>query len=298
LCGSEYDIAFDRHDKSVALASPVEGVSGPELAFIPGQLNSEWRSDSHGRIVGGAVEFTEEKDFFELLPPLNMLDINDPRNDKVVQKKVRGILSGRMKKRDIFQLGGEFVARLHMENGISYGHFMKFKPSDRIRLLRLREHKPYLFTERIPLSDEAIRNSVLFRNMLLREDRPLYMGAAQPTSLGFIEETPSMTDLLEGAPGVVAEGEVGAITKKAVDFLARVRDSQTVMSRKSRKKKVCDYCSCYFTSANTCDSQVVTSSVVYERLEPLNEFSLLQFLKVASFPQRKRWTHCIINTFI
>lgn len=237
LCGSEYDVAFDRHDKSVVIASSGEGVLGQDLAFIPSQWNSEWKSDTHGRIVGGALEFTEEKDFFEMLPSLNMLDINDPRNDGVVQKKLSGILSGRMKKRDIFQLGGEFVARLHAENGVSYGHFIKFKASDRIRLLRLREQKPYLFTERIPLSETVIRNSVLFRNMLLREDRPLHVGDAQP-SLGLLEDLPTTENLPDG-DAVAHEGAaLGATRRKAVDFLARVRDSQTVMSRKSRKKKV------------------------------------------------------------
>ena len=233
LCGSEYDVAFDRHNKSVASTSRVEGVFGSELAFIPGQVNSEWRSESHGRIVGGAVEFTKEKDFFELLPPLNLLDINDPRNDKLIGKKVSGILSGRMKKRDIFQLGGEFVARLHSENGLSYGHFIKMKTSSRIRLLRLRELKPYLFTERIPLSEEAIRHSALFKNLLLRADRTAQLADGHATS--YFQEGPSTGDLEEGAEDTAAyEGR----SKKAIDFLARVRDSQIVLSRRARKKKV------------------------------------------------------------
>lgn len=235
LCGSEYDLAYDPVNNSIVVNNTVDGVHGSDIAYIP---PTEKGNHSAGRLIGGKLEFTREKDFFELLPPLHLLDIHDPRNDLIVFHQIQGLLSGRLRKRNIFQLGGEYFSSIHSEDGVSYGNYFKYQPSARLRLLRLRELKPYLFTEPIPLSEELIRTSELFKKILQNESKgrssTRYLvdyipesSAVEPDNLESEDETEGMTSDLHTKHVI-----------KANTFLSRVRDSHIAISRQSRKKKV------------------------------------------------------------
>ena len=87
-------------------------------------------------------------------------------------------ISGNQSTRDTFVLiGGNTSASSFSENGNSYSNFLKTKVPDRIRLLMMRESRPYLFTEPIPLSEAIIKSSEFYRSLLLEgsppEARPL-----------------------------------------------------------------------------------------------------------------------------
>ena len=266
LCGSEFDVAYDHHSNSVVIASNAEGVPGSELAFVSAGQAAHQRNLS--RVTQGHADFTKEKDFFELLPALDRIDTNDPRNDNVVALQQQGIVSGRLKQRNIFQLGGKDFTTLHREGGVSYGHYLRLQPSDRLKLLRLREVKPYLFTFPIPLKDSEIKNNEVMKK-LLKNELPGYSGQSQYISTS-VDRNPFETieDDLEGELMDSAQGQRNK--KKVASFLQRVRDSQTAISRKTRKK------------------QIVTQSVIFEPNRGIGVLSFEEVIQKSILPERKR----------
>jgi hypothetical protein len=252
LCGSEYDIAYDPLHNSITSPgyNTVDGVYGGDIAYIPPlDKGSGGLGGGGGRsLIGGKLDFTKEKDFFDLLPSLHLLDTHDPRNDLLVQHHLHGLLSGRLRQRNIFQFGGEYFASVYSEEGMSYGNYFKYQPSNRLQLLRLRELKPYLFTEPIPLSEELIKGSELFKKILLTESKAMMgrqQGGGSHLMVDYLREASGGDDGgLEG-DGLDSEEEVTIPSDllsrhalKANTFLSRVRDTQTVISRNARKKKV------------------------------------------------------------
>ena len=265
LCGSEFDVGYDHHSNSVLVASNPEGVHGADLAYVSAGHAAHQRSLN--RVSQGHAEFTKEKDFFELLPALDQIDVNDPRNDNVVALQQQGIVSGRLNQRDIFQLGGKHFTSLHMEGGISYGQYLRLQPSNRLKLLRLRELKPYLFTFPIPLGDDDIKKSEVMKNILAKE---------LPGDGNRVLEASSDIDRLglgvdideEEGPNTTADE--GHNKKKVVSFLQRVRDSQTAISRKTRRK------------------QIVTQSVIFEPNHGVGVLSFEEVVQKSIIPERKR----------
>jgi hypothetical protein len=319
LCGSEYDIAYDPVTNSITSNSntPIEGVPWTDVAFIPasdpsggggmvgvgsgvGGIGSGGAGAGNRRVIGGKLDFTKEKDFFDLLPSLHLLDTHDPKNDLIVQHQIQGMISGRLRKRNIFQFGGEYFSWIHREaegggdGGVSYGNYFKYQLSYRLQLLRLRELKPYLFTESIPLSEELIRSSELFKKILQTEAKKSSSGGSTHYLVDYLKDPQQQQgqgqgqDLNETLPGGVGVGydteeeEDGISNLMATDlhsrqllksntFLSRVRDTQIVLSRQARKKKI------------------VTSSVVHEVLEPLNEWNFFSLFGSFGLPKRKRF---------
>ena len=264
LCGSEYDVEYDAHSTSVVVARNAEGVHGSDLAFVTAGQHVHQRSLN--RVSHGHAEFTQEKDFFELLPPLENIDTNDPRNDNVVALQQHGIVSGRLNQRNIFQLGGEHFTVMHKEGGISYGQYLRLQPSNRLKLLRLREVKPYLFTFPIPLSEEDIKKSEVLKNLLIRE-----LPGESSRALRALPHA-SEIDKLGLGEAIGEEDQSGEIKnrKKVVSFLQRVRDSQTALSRKTRRK------------------QIVTQSVLYEPNHGIGVLSFEEVVQKNYIPERKR----------
>jgi hypothetical protein len=287
LCGSEYDMAYDPVTNSITsnTNNPIDGIPWADIAFIPASdPTGGGGGGGGGGVIGGKLDFTKEKDFFDLLPSLHLLDLHDPRNDLLVQHQIQALLSGRLRKRNIFQFGGEYFSSLHCEQegrgggggsssdaggggggggGMitsSYGNYFKYQASYRLQLLRLRELKPYLFTEPIPLSEEIIRTSELFKKILQMESKKSSGGGGSGHYLVDYLKDQSITTG-EGGPdgggGGVDEteddedGVMSHLTTsdlhsrhvmKSNTFLSRVRDTQIVLSRQARKKKVTDTC--------------------------------------------------------
>lgn len=253
LCGSEYDIAYDPVTNSIAsnTNNPIDGVPWTDIAYIPASDSSGGSGLSGARVIGGKLDFTKEKDFFDLLPSLHLLDTHDPKNDVIVQHQIQGLLSGRLRKRNIFQFGGEYFASLHKESdGVSYGNYFKYQSSYRLQLLRLRELKPYLFTEPIPLSEEMIRTSELLKKILQMESKKS-SGGSNHYLVEYLKDQQDLNETEGRAGGVYdTEEEEDGVNDlmtadfhsrhllKANTFLSRVRDTQIVVSRQARKKKV------------------------------------------------------------
>ena len=103
------------------------------------------------------------------MPQLDELDMFDPRNAAIVSNISHSaqINSGNTS-RDYFRLYGDKYALVYEEEGgqqggLGYNDFMHLAPSGRMKLLQLREYKPYLFTAPIPLSEKEIKESEVYR---------------------------------------------------------------------------------------------------------------------------------------
>ena len=200
--------------------------------------------------------------------------MNDPKNDSVVRIKRSGIVSGRVLSRDIFQLCGSPFAVVFEEGGVSYSNFFRLKESNRIKALRLRDMKPYLFTgvavltlayydtylssDPIPLSEKLVNQSEFLKSLFAKTDA---FGA---------DESPAVLAASVGNEddSIVTEKP----TSRASSFLQKVRESNTAMTRKARRKKL------------------VTSSVVYQPyiVQPQINTFLLYLMSAEFVPQRKR----------
>lgn len=110
---------------------------------------------------------------------------------------------------DIFQLSGLNFSVPFGEEGETYLNYMKFQDSLRMKLLKLRETKPFLFTEPIPLSEQSIKSSELYKRIIAKEL--------------FIEiEDKNLDDTSQKL--------------KISDFMSRVRNSVSSLNRGSGRK--------------------------------------------------------------
>ena len=192
-----------------------------------------------------------------MLPELDGLDPNDPQNDQLLRLK-RIFNAGNQTVRDSFVLiGGTRPAMSYGEGGASYSNYLKVKPPDRISLLMMRQVKPYLFTEPIPLSEATIKKSEFYRNLLITDgdlsDKVLIGAVAQPLdgskSAGTARENEEEEEDESG------DG-VGIPTQKISSFLQRVRDSHTAVSNKNKQRRVS------------------TASVIMEPVQWMDEFAI------------------------
>lgn len=130
-----------------------------------------------------------------------------------------------LKHADVFNLYGYEYSVPYAETGVSYLNFIKFQESLRIKLLKLREQKPFLFTEPIPLSEKDISSSELYNNLLTDGVRPVNELSLSPrpgdtSSKG--EDNGVQITMLESK-------------KKISNFLDRVRSSKAVVARRGKK---------------------------------------------------------------
>jgi len=110
-------------------------------------------------------DFAREQQFLQLLPSLDDLDPNDPRNAQILRFK--DILLPSETKHNYFRTWeAAQIAIFRDPQGLPYNYAQKFREPCRHTLLRLRRAKPSLFTEPIPLSEEVIRKSEHYRELL------------------------------------------------------------------------------------------------------------------------------------
>jgi hypothetical protein len=280
LCGSEYEV-FAEH----ANVSRLDGVKTNQISQLAAAGAPP--AGGKGRMgVSGNVDFTRERDFHKLLPDINTLDPNDPQNEHIVRLNQQ-FSSGNQATRDTFVLiGGSSAAASFSENGESYANFLKCKVPDRIRLLLMRESRPYLFSEPIPLSDAIIHKSEFYRSLLTEGADDTHKAGA--LSNADLATKTSNADTLGTGRGQLkpiaesgddeagdAEAEfgdgIGLPVSKITGFLQRVRDSHTSVSRQSKQKKI------------------ATNSVISEPIQiPDQEFSLASLFKFTEAFERKR----------
>jgi hypothetical protein len=141
-------------------------------------------------------------------------------------------------------------------------NFAKFKSNMRLRLLSLRVSHSYLFptstrfqSHAIPLLEKQLRQHELFKGILMKADLLLYPTVTSP-SAGDDEYDDGDTDLVGNNNNnsnhnnnnhnnnhnrkstTALPGQQSKNIKKMHNFLQRVRQSQTVLTRKSMKKRL------------------------------------------------------------
>lgn len=266
LCGSEYEIFGENVNPS--------RLDGVKTNFIP-SFGSSKASDGSGKriAIGSNTDFTRERDFQNLLPDTEVLDPNDPQNEHLMRLK-KQFDSGNQSSRDTFVLvGGKGAADNFSQNGNSYANFLKTKVPDRIRLLMMRESRPYLFTEPIPLSEAIIQKSEFYRSLLAEGSVDDLAGGSLTADVakaheGLLDPIDEVYD--DEAAAEFGEG-IGVPVSKISTFLQRVRDSHTAVTRQSKQKKI------------------ATNSVISEPIQILPpEFSLANILNFAERFEPKR----------
>ena len=232
LCTVDYDVAVpDR--ASIAPHIPhhkhnqYDGISSEELALLPlPPIGSDYTALGDPR----RGDFAREADFQALMPHRRTLDLNDPRNEHLLYLKSRGPA---VRDRDVFLLSGLDVSVPFGEGGLPYTNYVAFSQALRMRLLILRDLRPHLFIESIPLSEDVIKASELYRSILAGQGGNYTSGLATAAP-------PSQSSYLGGDdadPEALASQHDASRTKMTA-FLERVRNSHTALSRRHRRKKM------------------------------------------------------------
>ena len=112
-------------------------------------------------------DFTRENDFQQLLPDLDDIDLNDPDNDHLLYLKDKHSAAGDSASFRLY--GAEFGATFKGEDGYMFSNYVRYKETPRMKLLQLRCVKPYLFNSPIPLNENVIKNSELYKTIFQQE---------------------------------------------------------------------------------------------------------------------------------
>jgi hypothetical protein len=114
-------------------------------------------------------------DYYDLFSNnLCYFDFNDPSNENILKilnktkKKLNSTIDEnyfRLKKND-------FSVAFEYDNS-NLTNFLKFKENFRMKLLKLRNLKPFLFSNKIPLNEETIKNDIELQKILSKEKKTL-----------------------------------------------------------------------------------------------------------------------------
>jgi hypothetical protein len=214
------------------------------------------------------TDFTRENDFQRLLPTIEYMDVNDPSNLSLLASKSRraNAIHG-----DVFRLYGydhSIYFQSHSLRDASTNlsplliNYSKLKANYRLLLLKLRQQKPFLFNNVtcIPYTTSAIKANEILKNLLQQEifssrERALLLagGVGSPGGGGVDGDGLELTE-------EQIMGKESVNLAKVNNFLLRVRNSFTVLSRSRVRKK-----------------KLLTSSVVLE-VNYISDLELLPFL--------------------
>jgi len=169
-------------------------------------------------------DFARERDFQQMIRTKNNIDDQDPRNIALVQSKGRSKITGTRDERDVFQLQpGPGLSHALVENGTTYLNFTRLQEPLRSKLLKMRNLKPYLFTDPIPINERTIHRSDIYRSILQQERNKMDTPHVQETLINEDEE-PESYDVKSST------------SKAAASFWSRVRESQSNMARMGNQK--------------------------------------------------------------
>ena len=138
-------------------------------------------------------------------------------------------------------MGEDVIACPYGEAGDFYINYLKFRESARMALLKIRELKPHLFREPMPLVETEILHSALYRSILAGKEGSAISDQYPPGEAlsirdprNLIEMQQDKTEIVESSP----ETDIGLEQKndRLFDFLRRVRDSHTAVNRRARRK--------------------------------------------------------------
>ncbi len=222
---------------STPFTKNIDGIKAEDVARLPKPSIDAMK---RGQAMGVA-DFVKEKDFLKLMPKLSELDVNDPRNANLLDMIMAagGVVSGKnvlmssafSSDKMIFRLNNDENNLLLQERGVSYANFMKLQQSLRIKLLQLRSKKPYLFSGPIPLNEETLKRSDLYKNIIasaspgdtLENGKLISEDTAGGISASDITEDDDYGDTSRGSK------------RKVNDFMNRVRESQQLLAKPMQK---------------------------------------------------------------
>jgi hypothetical protein len=208
LCAAEYDASTA--DSSSSHHKAFEGIQAEDLARLPPVLSVATGSSFSGMQRSSRAAGISQR----ILQGYENLDPNDPRNDLWLRSAKKADVVDK----PLFRLEGLDFAVPFGEDGAYYQNFIRFQSSARMRLLKMRELKPFLFSDPIPMTDAEITRKETFKALLALEPDPL---------MNLADEVPR------------EETEVAneqRVREKVSNFMARVRQSQVAQSVRSRKK--------------------------------------------------------------
>jgi sRNA-binding carbon storage regulator CsrA len=243
LCTAEYDVSAQEG------SSGADGVRPEDAALVP-VAKPTLKSVTSGA-YSKAHDFTRENDFQLLLPEVEEIDVNDPDNDHLLYIKSKRLAGD---DGDVFRLAGnDFGTVFCGEDGHPFSNYVRYKETPRMKLLQLRCVKPYLFNAPIPINEDIIKRSELYKAIFQKEvhEKMARVGSADHDD--------------HGGDDKLTSGTVSVNAAKVSSFLQRVRNSQTAMSRRKKKK------------------HYVTSSVVVE-----TDYITLEELEFVDLLERKR----------
>ncbi len=190
-----------------------DGIKSDDIALIRQQITAK----SPGSMTNDAYK---ERDFQQLLPSISNLDVNDPSSDDVVKTILMG--KSASTEFDSYYLFGKHFAESFSEDNQNYENYLKFSPNLRLQLLKLRDSKPYLFTDPVPLSDAVIQRSELYKKILITE------GVSMTNGVDLTSMSPRADD---------TETEINN-RLKVKGFLDRVRNSVTALKKRNIRKSI------------------------------------------------------------
>ena len=165
LCATEYDLVSSDH-KHIDDSQRFSGVDEASLALLPPRSEQSGGSNWGTRFtMGGGLSSAQ------LLPTLMTMDPNDPRNAMLSGGRFDAMQT--VESRKLFHMFGNDTAEPFREGQGSYRNYLRFKMGPRLQLLQLRENKPHLFSEPIPNTDDAIRQSTLYKQILYQNFKDL-----------------------------------------------------------------------------------------------------------------------------
>ena len=193
--------------------SSYDGIKSDDIALIRQQITAK----SPGAVTNDAYK---ERDFQQLMPSISNLDINDPSSDGLVRSIILG--KSATTEFDSYYLFGKHFAESFSEDNQNYENYLKFSPNLRLQLLKLRDAKPYLFTDPVPLSDSVIQRSELYKKILITE------GVSMTNGVDLTSMSPRADE---------AETEINN-RLKVKSFLDRVRNSMTALKKRNIRKSI------------------------------------------------------------
>ncbi len=193
--------------------SSYDGIKSDDIALIRQQITAK----SPGAV---ANDVYKERDFQQLMPSMSNLDINDPSSDGLVKSIILG--KSVTTEFDSYYLFGKHFAESFSEDNQNYENYLKFSPNLRLQLLKLRDAKPYLFTDPVPLSDSVIQRSELYKKILITE------GVSMTNGVDLTSMSPRADE---------ADTEINN-RLKVKSFLDRVRNSVTALKKRNIRKSI------------------------------------------------------------
>lgn len=238
FCATEYltHFAASHHDdkKGVVYETESARVAINDIATVPRKYARD-EAQVPQEVEG---ELDEKEPLLRLRPSQSSaIDYNDPSyHDPASFKFLPDSNLGRLG-----MVGEDVIPCPYGEAGDVYINLQKFRESARMALLKIRELKPHLFIEPLPLVEVEILHSALYRNILAGKEGSAISDEYPPGEALSIRDPRNHIDIQQdqldsSVDESALEANLEQKNARLFDFLRRVRDSHTAVSRRARRK--------------------------------------------------------------